>query len=273
MPKRSFPPRDPPPGAAEDAAPRPGGTAPGEALIPGTGTTADTGPAAPAWDAFLPIAAPPVEPPPTEPPPAQPPPRKQLPAEPPPGPPWVEPRAGESAPPEPPPADPGASPDGTVAASHPAPPSAAAPPPSQEPEPAPGPSWRRLLHRTGAPAPPGRRSPPREDLVQRVARPFTGVHQVAVVSLKGGVGRTTATALLGLALAEHRGDRVLALDSTPVGGTLADRLLGAPDAVRPGPHRRLPARGQLARPAALHRRSPAGCTCSPRTRTWPATWP
>ena len=72
----------------------------------------------------------------------------------------------------------------------------------------------------------GRRAPVRDDLAQRVQRPLTGVHQVAVVSLKGGVGKTTTAALLGLALTEHRSDRVIALDSTPVGGTLADRLLG-----------------------------------------------
>ncbi len=57
-------------------------------------------------------------------------------------------------------------------------------------------------------------------------RSLAGSHQVAVVSLKGGVGKTTTTALVGLAMAEHRGDRVLALDSGPIGGTLADRLLG-----------------------------------------------
>ena len=40
------------------------------------------------------------------------------------------------------------------------------------------------------------------------------------------MGRTTTTAVLGLALAEHRDDRVAALDASPAGGTLADRLVG-----------------------------------------------
>jgi MinD-like ATPase involved in chromosome partitioning or flagellar assembly len=57
-----------------------------------------------------------------------------------------------------------------------------------------------------------------------------GYHQLAVVSLKGGVGKTTVAALLGLALAEYRSDRVVALDSSPAGGTLADRLVDTPPA-------------------------------------------
>ena len=34
------------------------------------------------------------------------------------------------------------------------------------------------------------------------------------------------SACLGLVLAEHRGDRVIALDANPDAGTLADRLTG-----------------------------------------------
>ena len=44
--------------------------------------------------------------------------------------------------------------------------------------------------------------------------------------MKGGVGKTTVAALLGLVLAENRGDRVIALDANPDAGTLADRLTG-----------------------------------------------
>jgi MinD-like ATPase involved in chromosome partitioning or flagellar assembly len=53
-----------------------------------------------------------------------------------------------------------------------------------------------------------------------------GTHQIAVSSIKGGVGKTTVSACLGLVLAEHRGDRVIALDANPDAGTLADRLTG-----------------------------------------------
>jgi MinD-like ATPase involved in chromosome partitioning or flagellar assembly len=47
--------------------------------------------------------------------------------------------------------------------------------------------------------------------------------------MKGGVGKTTVTAMLGLMLAEHRGDRIVALDANPDAGTLADRLTGRTD--------------------------------------------
>jgi MinD-like ATPase involved in chromosome partitioning or flagellar assembly len=42
--------------------------------------------------------------------------------------------------------------------------------------------------------------------------------------MKGGIGKTTIAALLGLTLAEHRGDRIIAVDANPDAGTLADRL-------------------------------------------------
>jgi MinD-like ATPase involved in chromosome partitioning or flagellar assembly len=64
----------------------------------------------------------------------------------------------------------------------------------------------------------------RQDQLRRIRRPLPGSHQIAVSSLKGGVGKTTVSACLGLVLAENRGDRVIALDANPDAGTLADRL-------------------------------------------------
>ena len=50
----------------------------------------------------------------------------------------------------------------------------------------------------------------------RVRNPVTGGHhRVAVVSLKGGVGKTTTTVGLGAMLASLRGDRVIAVDANP----------------------------------------------------------
>lgn len=66
----------------------------------------------------------------------------------------------------------------------------------------------------------------RHDLLRRVRHPLPGSHRIAVSSLKGGVGKTTVSACLGLVLAEHRGDRVVAVDANPDAGTLADRLTG-----------------------------------------------
>ncbi|WP_308259250.1 AAA family ATPase [Pseudonocardia sp. H11422] len=64
----------------------------------------------------------------------------------------------------------------------------------------------------------------RQEQLRRIRRPLPGSHQIAVSSIKGGVGKTSVAACLGLVLAENRGDRVIALDANPDAGTLADRL-------------------------------------------------
>jgi MinD-like ATPase involved in chromosome partitioning or flagellar assembly len=51
---------------------------------------------------------------------------------------------------------------------------------------------------------------------------------IAVISPKGGVGKSTTTALLGMALALVRGNQVAALDANPDSGNLADRLQEQP---------------------------------------------
>lgn len=48
--------------------------------------------------------------------------------------------------------------------------------------------------------------------------------RVAVLSLKGGVGKTTTTAALGSTFASLRGDMVVAVDANPDAGTLAQRV-------------------------------------------------
>ena len=48
-----------------------------------------------------------------------------------------------------------------------------------------------------------------------------GAKCVAVLSLKGGVGKTTTTIGLGATFASWRGDRVIAVDANPDFGTLA----------------------------------------------------
>jgi MinD-like ATPase involved in chromosome partitioning or flagellar assembly len=45
-----------------------------------------------------------------------------------------------------------------------------------------------------------------------------------VLSLKGGVGKTTTVAGLGATLATFRGDRVIAVDANPDRGTLSDKV-------------------------------------------------
>jgi MinD-like ATPase involved in chromosome partitioning or flagellar assembly len=51
-----------------------------------------------------------------------------------------------------------------------------------------------------------------------------GTRFVPVLTRKGGVGKTTITTLLGMALAETREDRIIAIDANPDRGTLAERV-------------------------------------------------
>jgi MinD-like ATPase involved in chromosome partitioning or flagellar assembly len=89
--------------------------------------------------------------------------------------------------------------------------------------------WRRaLLRGTGGLVNPGPGAAElrERDLLHRIRRPLMQSHRIAVTSIKGGVGKTTVSTLLGLVMAEHRGDRVIVLDANPDAGTLADRLTG-----------------------------------------------
>ena len=70
-----------------------------------------------------------------------------------------------------------------------------------------------------------KRARARKDLDRRISAPLAGGAKfVPVLSRKGGVGKTTVTALLGMALADARDDRVIAIDANPDRGTLADRI-------------------------------------------------
>src|SRR5262249_31291625 len=57
----------------------------------------------------------------------------------------------------------------------------------------------------------------------RSIQPIRGAFSIAVLSLKGGVGKTTTTVALGATFASIRGDRVVAVDANPDFGTLAQR--------------------------------------------------
>jgi MinD-like ATPase involved in chromosome partitioning or flagellar assembly len=113
-------------------------------------------------------------------------------------------------------------------------------------KPVPNRGWRRVVHRVsrgtvnlGA----------TEDgssalaFTDRSIQPIGGAFSIAVLSLKGGVGKTTTTVGLGATFASVRGDRVIAVDANPDFGTLAQRgsdetrstvrdLLADPDIVR-----------------------------------------
>ncbi|HTP16252.1 MAG TPA: AAA family ATPase [Streptosporangiaceae bacterium] len=93
---------------------------------------------------------------------------------------------------------------------------------------APSPGWRRLAYQaTGGVlrVPLSAAELRRQDMIGRARAPVVGGHhRVAVMSLKGGVGKTTTAVALGSTLAGLRGDRVIAVDASPDRGTLSDKV-------------------------------------------------
>lgn len=90
--------------------------------------------------------------------------------------------------------------------------------------------WRRLIHSAtrGRVNPGGSRKELEEQLlIDAIRAPLRGDYRIAVMSLKGGVGKTTTTVALGGVFAETRGDRVIAIDANPDLGTLAQRSAAA----------------------------------------------
>ncbi|RRQ29614.1 MinD/ParA family protein [Rhodococcus sp. Eu-32] len=87
--------------------------------------------------------------------------------------------------------------------------------------------WRRWLYEaTGRRVDVGNsaRDERRLRLTEQVDRHLVGCYRVSVLSLKGGVGKTTTTATLGSTFASIRGDRVIAVDANPDRGTLSQKV-------------------------------------------------
>ncbi len=92
---------------------------------------------------------------------------------------------------------------------------------------APRSGWRRAVHKaSGGMINPGESAADvvYRDLVDRVNQPVRGDYRIAILSLKGGVGKTTTTVGLGSTFSSLRGDRVIAIDANPDLGTLAHRV-------------------------------------------------
>ncbi|WP_438943981.1 MinD/ParA family ATP-binding protein [Nocardia blacklockiae] len=92
---------------------------------------------------------------------------------------------------------------------------------------APGSGWRRAVHHmSGGAINPGMSAEERrlQELVARIRQPVRGDYRIAVLSLKGGVGKTTTTMGIGSIFASIRGDRVIAVDANPDFGTLSQRV-------------------------------------------------
>jgi MinD-like ATPase involved in chromosome partitioning or flagellar assembly len=103
-------------------------------------------------------------------------------------------------------------------------------------KPAPTEGWRKLLFRLSGQLINVGESPRTmryNELTVQVNRPLKGCYRIAMLSLKGGVGKTTITATLGATFASIRGDRVVAVDANPDRGTLSQKVpLETPATVR-----------------------------------------
>ncbi|MFD9768216.1 MinD/ParA family protein [[Kitasatospora] papulosa] len=64
----------------------------------------------------------------------------------------------------------------------------------------------------------------RQEKLAVLHTPVMDCYKIAVISLKGGVGKTTTTTALGATLASERQDRVVAIDANPDAGTLSRRV-------------------------------------------------
>ncbi len=87
--------------------------------------------------------------------------------------------------------------------------------------------WRKSLHSMTGGAVNLGESPAdlrRRELIARINQPLRGCYKIAMLSLKGGVGKTTTTTTLGSTFSSLRGDRVIAVDANPDRGTLALKI-------------------------------------------------
>ncbi len=92
--------------------------------------------------------------------------------------------------------------------------------------PAPTTGWQRAVYVASGRTVnlgPGAKEQRRYELEERLRAPIEGSRRVAVMSRKGGVGKTTMTLALGSTFATLRGDRVIAVDANPDAGNLAHR--------------------------------------------------
>ncbi|HEU4363525.1 MAG TPA: AAA family ATPase [Mycobacterium sp.] len=94
-------------------------------------------------------------------------------------------------------------------------------------KPPPSSGWRRLLYVLSGNLINVGESPRTiryNELAGQANRSLQGCYRIAVLSLKGGVGKTAVTATLGATFASIRGDRVVAVDANPDRGTLSQKV-------------------------------------------------
>ncbi|CAN5191657.1 MinD/ParA family protein [soil metagenome] len=95
----------------------------------------------------------------------------------------------------------------------------------------PGSGWRKFIYRATFNAVNLGESPAERhyrELRERIRRHIRKQYVIAVISGKGGVGKTTLTASIGAVFRECRPENVVAIDAAPGFGTLAGRIDEAP---------------------------------------------
>lgn len=95
----------------------------------------------------------------------------------------------------------------------------------------PGSGWRRFVHSVSfKTVNPGESPAERHyrELRERIRRHIRKQYVIAVISGKGGVGKTTMTACIGGIFRECRPENVVAIDAAPGFGTLAGRIDESP---------------------------------------------
>ena len=88
--------------------------------------------------------------------------------------------------------------------------------------------WRGAANAMGMKLAPGKRELTRREVYRRIRAPKDAMYSVAVLTLKGGAGKTTVTAALGQVFSKVRADGVIAVDSDPDAGDLAMRTAQHP---------------------------------------------
>lgn len=83
--------------------------------------------------------------------------------------------------------------------------------------------WRGAANAMGLKLAPGTKERKRREVWRRIRAPKDAMYSIAVLTLKGGAGKTTVTAALGQVFSSVRSDGVIAVDADPDAGDLARR--------------------------------------------------
>ncbi|WP_186243485.1 AAA family ATPase [Mycobacterium simulans] len=89
--------------------------------------------------------------------------------------------------------------------------------------------WRGALNHLGLGLAPGAKELAHREVLRRIRASKQKMYSIAVLTLKGGAGKTTVTSALGQVFAAVRGDGVMAVDADPSSGDLPMRTAPHPE--------------------------------------------